>query len=142
MGAKLNLEDILISELKHIKTINGEVLHGLKNSDQGYKDFGEAYFSTIDPKSIKGWKRHSRMLINFIVPIGEVKFVFYIDEYSGFRSEIIGTNRYMRLTVPPGIWFGFKNLSDKKSYVMNIASIIHDPNEVENCEIDKINYKW
>ena len=82
------------------------------------------------------------MLINFIVPIGEVKFVFYIDEYSGFRSEIIGTNRYMRLTVPPGIWFGFKGLSKDNNLVSNLANIKHDPLESINVERNFFSYKW
>tara|TARA_B100001123_G_C15163775_1_gene968524 strand:- start:714 stop:1142 length:429 start_codon:yes stop_codon:yes gene_type:complete len=142
MGQRIKLEDILLSKLKQLKTVNGEVLHALRNSDLGYNKFGEVYFSTIEPNSINAWKRHSKMLINFIVPVGEVRFVFYIDKESGFRTENIGLNRYMRLTVPPGIWFGFKNLSAKKSYVMNVANIIHDPDEVENCPIDNINYKW
>ena len=142
MGQKIKLEDIILSKLKQLKTVNGEVLHALRNSDLGYNKFGEVYFSTIEPNSINAWKRHSKMLINFIVPVGEVRFVFYIDKESGFRTENIGLNRYMRLTVPPGIWFGFKNLSAKKSYVMNVANIIHDPDEVENCPIDNINYKW
>ena len=142
MGQRIKLEDILLSKLKQLKTVNGEVLHALRNSDLGYSQFGEVYFSTIEPNSINAWKRHSKMLINFIVPVGEVRFVFYIDKESGFRTENIGLNRYMRLTVPPGIWFGFKNLSAKKSYVMNVANIIHDPDEVENCPIDNINYKW
>ena len=142
MVSKLKLENILVSELKQIKTNGGDVLHALRKSDKGYEDFGEVYFSTIDPNSIKAWKRHSKMFMNLIVPIGQVRFVFYIDEKSGYRIEEIGLNRYLRLTVPPGIWFGFKNLSEKTSYVMNISNIIHDPNEVENCPIDHIDFKW
>ena len=142
MGSEIKLDNILVTKLRFLSAAGGEVLHVLKKSDQGYKDFGEVYFSTIEPNSIKAWKRHSKMLINFVVPIGEVKFVFYINDKSGFRVEKIGLNRYVRLTVPPGIWFGFKNLSKQKSYVMNIASIIHDPEEVESCPVEHIDFKW
>ena len=142
MGQRIKLEDILLSKLKQLKTVNGEVLHALRNSDLGYNKFGEVYFSTIEPNSINAWKRHSKMLINFIVPVGEVRFVFYIDKESGFRTENIGLNRYMRLTVPPGIWFGFKGLSDGLNLICNIADIPHDPNEILRKEIDEIVMDW
>jgi len=44
--------------------------------------------------------------------------------------------------VPPGIWFGFQVLATPQSLVMNIASIPHDPNEVERMLLSDINYKW
>ena len=64
MGSEIKLDNILVTKLKFLRSTGGEVLHALKKSDQGYKDFGEVYFSTIEPNSIKAWKRHSKMLIN------------------------------------------------------------------------------
>ena len=49
------------------------------------------------------------MTLNLIVPLGEVCFAF-VDEEGAFREEVVGVNRYVRLTVPPGIWFGIKGL--------------------------------
>ena len=41
-----------------------------------------------------------------------------------------------------GIWFGFQGLCTSPSLVLNIASISHDPNEVERCSLSDINYEW
>ena len=76
MGA-VNVNQILITPLKRIQVAGGDVLHGMKCSDPGYLDFGEAYFSLLNPHSIKGWKKHSIMIMNLTVPVGKVKFVFY-----------------------------------------------------------------
>ena len=73
------INGITISPLKEIEVEGGNVLHALKKSDSSFKDFGEAYFSFVNFGHVKAWKKHSKMTLNLIVPIGEVKFVF-IDE--------------------------------------------------------------
>ena len=76
------IDDVLVSRLKIIQNVQGDVLHGIKKSDFGYFGFGEAYFSTVLPDVIKGWKRHREMILNLIVPIGAIRFVIYDDRDS------------------------------------------------------------
>ena len=144
MGAR-GLDDILVTQLKCIETSGGDVMHAMKGSDAGYAGFGEAYFSWVSEGVVKAWKRHTRMTMNVVVPVGQVRFVFCSIDASGakdFRVEEIGTDRYVRLTVPPGIWFGFQGLGENQSLVLNVASIPHDPNEVERLTQGDINYDW
>ena len=140
MGA-VSVNKILITSLKRIQVAGGDVLHGMKNSDAGYVNFGEAYFSTIEAGAIKAWKRHLRMTLNIVVPHGTVIYAF-VDERGTIREELVGENRYVRLTVPPGIWFGFKGLFSPHSIMMNVADIPHDPTEIERKTLDEIDYKW
>ena len=139
---KVSLGDILITPLARIATVGGEVQHAMKQGDEGYAGFGEAYFSWITAGAIKAWKRHMQMTMNIIVPVGKVRFVFRLDETDEFRVEEIGVDRYVRLTVPPGIWFGFQGLVTPQSLVLNIASIPHDPDEVERLALSDIKYGW
>lgn len=126
--------EILVTPLKRIPLQEGDVMHAMKRGDPGFIDFGEAYFSLIHADSIKAWKRHLRMTLNLVVPIGDVKFAF-VDEEGNSRTEEIGEDRYCRLTVPPGIWFGFKGLGKPYSLLANLADIPHDPEEVERVSI-------
>lgn len=137
----VSVNQILITPLKRIQVAGGDVLHGMKCSDPGYLDFGEAYFSIVEVGAIKAWKRHLQMTLNFIIPLGSVFFVF-IDQEGAVREEVVGENRYIRLTVPPGIWFGFKGVGNKANMVLNIANIPHDPNEVERLSSDDLDYIW
>lgn len=141
MGA-VSLDDIVITSLARIPTSGGDVMHAMKSSDAGYAGFGEAYFSCIASGVIKAWKRHSRMTMNIVVPVGRVRFVFHLDGAEAFRVEEIGVDRYVRLSVPPGIWFGFQGLAEPQSLVLNIASIPHDPNEVQRLALAGIAYDW
>lgn len=138
----MSLDDVLIAPLARIPTACGDVLHAMKQSDAGYVGFGEAYFSCVDAGAIKAWKRHTRMTMNVVVPVGQVRFVFCLDGVDEFRVEEIGVGRYARITVPPGIWFGFQGLAEPQSLVLNIANIPHDPNEVERVAISDIKYGW
>ncbi len=142
MGS-VSVDQILITPLRRIHLSGGDVLHGMKRDDPGFIDFGEAYFSIIDEGAIKAWKRHLRMTLNFVVPVGSVHFVF-VNELGSRREEVIGmeVGRYVRLTVPPGIWFGFKGLFSPSSMLLNVADIPHDPAEIERKGLEEIAFDW
>ena len=134
---------IVVTELKRIETPGGDVFHAMKQSESQYEGFGEAYFSWVNEGVIKAWKMHKRMTLNLVVPVGNVRFVFVSDsENKDFRVEEIGEKRYARITVPPGVWFGFQGIGEGKNLVLNIADIEHDPEEVEKCNFLNIKYNW
>lgn len=137
----MNLADIRLTPLKRIATPGGDVMHAMKRADPGFTDFGEAYFSWIEPGAVKAWKLHRRMTLNLVVPLGKVRFVFHVPA-AGFRTEEIGPANYARLTVPPGIWFGFQGRSEVSSLLLNLADIPHDPDEVQRRVVTDIPYDW
>ena len=137
---KMDNSNIKISTLKKIEVDGGAVLHAMKKSDTGYAGFGEAYFSTVNPGSIKAWKLHTEMTMNLIVPVGSVKFV--MTDGKDFQEYNLSKENYKRLTVPPMIWFGFQGRSSEDSLILNIADILHDPEEVIKCDLNEFIYDW
>ena len=137
----VTVNKVFVSSLKTISVVGGDVMHGLKEIDDGYIKFGEAYFSYIKKNKVKAWKKHKLMQLNLIVPKGDVLFVFK-DALDNFREEKIGESNQMRLTVPPSLWFGFKGINSKESVILNISNMMHDDREVEKKEINEINYDW
>ena len=136
------INNILQTKLKIISLDQGDVYHYLKKTDNGFKSFGEVYFSEIYAKQIKAWKRHLEMTLNLVVPYGNVRFVF-IDDNGDILEKIIGQKNYLRLTVPPGIWFGFQGTSETPySLITNVSDIEHSPDEVERKEIDYFKFNW
>ncbi len=140
MGS-VSVDDILITPLRRIPVAGGDVLHAMKRTDAGFAGFGEAYFSMVERGAVKAWKRHLRMTLNLVVPQGRVRFAF-MDEAGRFRDIEIGEHNYARVTVPPGLWFGFQGLGAPVSLLLNLADIAHDPDEVERKEPDAIRYDW
>ena len=131
---------IIIKPLKKFQLEEGDVLHALKDSDNEFKGFKEAYFSTIKNEKIKAWKRHLKMTMNLIVPVGKVQFIFYDEKKMILNNIIVGEENYSRITVPPMIWFGFKGLSSQTSYILNISNENHDPSEVEREPLSFLNF--
>jgi len=127
---------IQCTKLKRIHHSKGDILHVLKSSENDGFKFGEAYFSIINKNEIKGWKKHSVMVMTLIVPVGDVTFYLF-DDVNEVHSEYrVNVENYVRLTVPPGYWMAFEGHDDALNLVLNIASIEHDPNESINVDID------
>jgi dTDP-4-dehydrorhamnose 3,5-epimerase len=138
---------VLLTPMKIIDTPGGNVLHGIKQSDTGYEGFGEAYFSKIETGAVKGWKRHHQMILNIVVPVGTVRFIIYDDRfesptYQSFQEVTLSTENYQRLTVPSMLWVAFQGVGESDSMLFNLASIPHNPNEVDCKLINEINFSW
>jgi dTDP-4-dehydrorhamnose 3,5-epimerase len=133
------LDGVILTPLKKIGHPKGDVFHAMKLSDEGFCGFGEAYFSTVNKSEIKGWKKHTKMILNLVVPIGEIEFVVY--DGSDFFSVKLSKYNYQRLTIKPNLWLAFKGLSDE-NMLLNLASIEHTPAESENTELHNFNYDW
>lgn len=140
MGS-VDLDSIIVTNQRRIQSHGGHVLHAMKRSDESYKGFGEVYFSFVNPLAVKAWKKHQRMTLNLVVPVGTILFVF-VDEEGNKLEEIIGVERYARLTVPPKVWFGFKGIGKSDNVLMNFADIPHDPNEVIAVSRESIQHDW
>ena len=143
-GPKM-IEDVILTPLKIIDVPDGRVFHAIKEIDPGFNNFGEAYFSEIEPRKIKAWKRHKKMTLNLIVPNGEIRFVLFDDRKSKttkFQEVILSTKYYYRLTIPPMIWVGFQGFSKTNSLLLNIANLMHDPEEVDRKDINEIEFDW
>ncbi len=142
------IEGAALTPLRVISTPGGDVWHGMKQTDPGYVGFGEAYFSTIAHRAIKPWKRHLRMTLNLVVPQGEIRFVLRderTDSTSFGQTQSVCLSRahnYQRLTVPPGVWMAFQGLAAPFSIALNIADLLHDPEEVERRPLEAFSYNW
>ena len=144
---KIIIDGLKLTCLDKISHPDGDIFHGMKKKDQGYCGFGEAYFSTINTGSVKGWKKHKKMTLNLLVISGCVKFIIYDDrKKSGSKEKFfeveLSLSHYKRLTVPPGLWLAFKGIGKQRNIILNIANIEHDPKEVEKLDLGKIDFNW
>jgi dTDP-4-dehydrorhamnose 3,5-epimerase len=142
------IEGVRLTALRRIETEGGCVLHALKKSETDFRGFGEAYFSTVSRGIIRGWKRHRRMTLNLVVPVGEVRFVVHDDRpesasFGRFQEvRLSPVGQYRRLTVMPGLWMAFQGLSPGESLLLNLADREHDPAEVDRVSLDTIPFPW
>ena len=94
------IEGVIITPLKIINVQGGDVLHAMKRSDTGFSEFGEAYFSIVEPGCVKAWKRHHTMTLNLIVPLGKIRFIIFDDRKSDdkqYKEVVLSKENYCRL---------------------------------------------
>jgi dTDP-4-dehydrorhamnose 3,5-epimerase len=143
------IEGVRITPLKQIPDERGKIMHMLRSDAAGFAGFGEIYFSCVYPNAIKGWHIHKKMVLNYAVPFGNIKFVLYDDRpNSPTKGEVqevfLGPDNYCLVTVPPMVWNGFKGIGSEMAIVANCASIPHDAEEIARLDPfdPSIPYDW
>lgn len=130
------MDGVELTTLNRIKHPKGDVYHALRANEASFFGFGEAYFTTILCGETKGWKKHLRMTMNLVVPVGNVCFYMHNEDTQETVMFELGERNYRRLTVGPGIWVAFKGCGNDINLVLNIASIPHDPSESINVILE------
>ncbi|HXG88146.1 MAG TPA: hypothetical protein VNJ02_07410 [Vicinamibacterales bacterium] len=127
----------------------GVLMRMVRADDPGFAGFGEIYFSGVDQGAIKAWRRHNRSTSQFAVPIGAIQLVMFDDRPGSATCGAVmvietGRHHYQLITIPPGVWNGFRGRGPGLSLVANCASLAHDPAESDRLEPTsaKIPFEW
>ena len=126
---------VTVRSLRRIADDRGMVMHMLRADDPWFEQFGEIYFSVVNPGKIKGWHLHRAMTLNYAVVAGRIELVCHdAREGSSTRGAVwkalLGEEAYSLVTIPPGIWNGFRGLGPAPAIVANCATLPHDPEEI------------
>jgi dTDP-4-dehydrorhamnose 3,5-epimerase len=143
------IDGVLVVPKRQIVDERGKVMHMLRRDDPEFEEFGEIYFSTVNPGAIKGWHIHSRMTLNYYCVDGLVKLALYDDrEGSPTRGTVqelfLGDANSFLVRIPPMIWNGVKGLGSSPSVIANCATLEHDPDEISRLDpfSPDIPYDW
>ncbi len=141
---------VTLTALRLIGDERGAVLHMLRCDSPEFTRFGECYFSEVLPGAVKAWKRHRVQTQTLAVPVGRIRMAIYDDRpesASHGKLQVIELGRpdaYLRLRIPPGLWYGFACIGEKPALLANCADLIHDPEEIDARPVDDpgIPYLW
>ncbi len=143
------IDGVRITPLRQIHDDRGKIMKMLSRDDEVFREFGEIYFSVVNPGVVKGWHIHSEMWLNYVVVSGAIKFVLHDDRVgSPTRGEtqemFLSPENHQLVTVPPKVWNGFKGISLEPAVVANCATIPHDPSEIarKDPHDNDIPYDW
>lgn len=145
------IEGVVVRDLKPIPDERGVLMELLRSDDPVFRKFGQAYMTTARFNAVKAWHYHKTQWDNFSSIVGEVKLVLYDDrEGSKTRGEVneffLGPHSPKRVTIPPGVWHGFKGIGDGQAVMINVPTELYDyktPDEVRRPWNDpSIPYDW
>ena len=144
------ISGVTLTELRQISDERGALLHMLRCDAPEFVCFGECYFSEVLPGAIKAWKRHRIQTQNLAVPVGRIRVVIYDDREESITRgqlqelELGRPDAYLRLRIPPRLWYGFACMDDKPALLANCTDLPHEPTESEQCPPNHptIPYTW
>ena len=143
------IEGVGIVPLQRVVDSRGMVLHMLRADEPHFSRFGEIYFSLVNAGAVKAWRTHARTTANYAVPVGTIRLVLFDDRPASSTrgrtfERLIGEPEYCLVTIPPGVWSGFRGESPHPALVANCTTDPHDPAEITRREPDSadIPYRW
>ena len=150
MSNLVKIDGVATVALRELADEYGAVLHMLRNDAPDFIKFGECYFSEVLPGAIKAWKLHREQTQNLAVPVGRVRLVIYDDRVGSstrgnLQVQILGRpDAYLRVQIPPGLWYGFACMGNNPALLANCADLPHDPTESERKPVSEpsIPYDW
>jgi len=143
------IDGVVVTPLRKIPDERGCVCHMLRNDSPVFKQFGEIYFSVVNPGVVKGWHLHKLMTLNYAVISGMIKLVLYDGRpssrtFGNLIELFIGADNYCLVTIPPYVYNGTKCISQEPAIIANCATIPHDPTEIFRLDpfSPLIPYNW
>ena len=116
-----------------------------------FEKFGQAYITVAFPGVVKAWHMHKIQTDNMVCISGNAKLVLYDDrkDSSTFQqvNEIFfGEKNPLLVTIPPGIWHGFKAMAGKQIMVLNCPTELYNYEKPDEFRLpydtEKIDYDW
>ncbi len=149
MGAVEIIHDVVITPLKRFPDERGTVMHMMQAGDPDFNGFAQVYSSTVNPGAVKGWHFHYKAFRSYIVLAGMVKLVLYDEREDSSSKGVVqeifmGSDHYVRVTIPPQVWSGFKGIGTQPAIVCDVVNMPHDPDQSKRCDPHEghIPYNW
>jgi dTDP-4-dehydrorhamnose 3,5-epimerase len=145
------IEGVRVKPLRMIPDERGRLMELLRADDELFIKFGQVYMTTVYPGVVKAWHYHKKQYDNFVAVRGMIKLVLYdAREDSPTRGEIneffIGDWNPQLVQIPPGVYHGFKCISETEAIVINIPTEVYDYAQPDEYRLDPhkggIPYDW
>ncbi len=143
------IQGVVVTPKRKIVDDRGAIFHMLRCSDPEFQRFGEIYFSKVHPGVVKAWHHHSKMVLNYYLVVGSVQLGLWDGRkdsptYGKSQTVFLDEQTPQLVTVPVGVWNGFKGLGPTSSILANCATEAHDPEEISRAPWNdpRFQYDW
>jgi dTDP-4-dehydrorhamnose 3,5-epimerase len=145
------IEGVTIKKLKVIPDERGRLMEMLRDDDDFFESFGQAYMTTVYPGVVKAWHYHKKQTDHIAVVNGMIKMVLcdWREESPTCREIVelyVGEHNPLLVRVPPMVLHGWKGIGDKEAIAINIPDrrYEHDSPDEERLPYDspEVGYNW
>jgi len=123
----------------------------MRCDDDFFQKFGQVYMTTAHPGVVKGWHYHKKQMDHMAVVRGMMKIVLYDPrDDSPTKGNVmeffVGEHNPILVGIPPGVFHGFKCVSDVEAIVINTPTEPYDPKNPDEYRVhphdNDIPYDW
>lgn len=145
------IDGVKVKSLKVNCDERGFLFEILRNDDEVYRQFGQAYLTAAHPGVIKAWHMHEIQTDSMCVISGRAKLVIYdareeSPTYGAIDEFFPGTDNRILIQIPPGVYHGFKNIGTQELLVINIPDQVYNRDHPDERRLEphtnKIPYDW
>ena len=145
------IEGVNIKKLKPILDERGYLQECFRSDWSMFEKFGQVYFTVAFPNVVKAWHLHKIQTDNIICISGNGKLVLCDKRKDSATNNKLneiyfGELNPLLITIPPGIWHGFKAMENKKIMVINVPTEVFNYSEPDEYRLpfnsEEIDYNW
>ncbi len=145
------IDGVKTKSLRVIPDERGRLAEMLRSDDDIFIKFGQCYFTTTYPGVVKAWHFHKLQTDNFVAVTGMFKVALYDDRqdsptYGEVNEFFLGDFNATLLQIPPGVYHGWKCISEHEGIVVNVSTETYNYDEPDEYRLpfdtDKIPYNW
>jgi len=142
---------VFLKDLKIIPDERGWLMEIFRCDDPQFIQFGQVYLTIAYPGVVKAWHYHKKQTDNFTCIHGMMKVAVYdarddSPTYKKLMEFFIGTKNPLLITVPPGVYHGFKAIGTETAYFLSIPTLPFDYNDPDEYRLPpdsvEIPYDW
>lgn len=147
------IEGVKIKKLKRIEDERGYVMEILRNDDEVFEKFGQAYITCVKPGYAKGWHMHENQTDHFVCIKGNAR-VGLCDKrkdsktFNEVNEFFLGEKEENRILVkiPERVMHGFESNDGKEALILNFPTKTYNYNNPDEIRLPfnskEISFEW
>lgn len=105
--------------------------------------FGQVHLTTVFPGAVKAWHRHKRRTDVLAVVEGQARLGLYDGRPDSptegqLNQFFLGVHQPLKVTIPPGVWFGLKAVGIGEALVVVLTDLPHDSRDPDEERLDPV----
>ncbi len=139
------IKDVIIKNLKKFEDERGWLAEVYRNDEMDYQPV-MSYVSVTNPGVSRGPHEHKEQA-DFFVFVGPGDFALYLwdnrkssETYGQNRIIEVGEKNPVAVLVPPGVVHGYKCISEKPAYSINLPDKLY-AGKFKKSEVDEIRWE-